>query len=173
MCPKLHRWTSLPCTFSSTAFCVVLVLSGLIQSTSYGQKDHAQPRHWTHWMHGGEVDLEKARQSFDAQPESRLESRSCGVKPFERWTWWMQEHGGLNKAPRPESWWEASEGWRSSRAHSALDSQWTALVIRWPKRCPDSRRSRPDKPLGFGSVGFGPLVCMRTIGRTLAFFGCR
>ena len=59
MCSKLHRWTSLPCAFSSTAFCVVLVLSGLIQSTSYGQKDHAQPRHWTHWMHGGEVDLEK------------------------------------------------------------------------------------------------------------------
>ena len=68
------------------------------------------------------MDLEKARQSFDAQPESRLESRSCGVKPFERWTWWMQEHGGLNKAPRPESWWEASEAWRSSRAQSAAQA---------------------------------------------------
>ena len=63
-----------------------------------------------------------ARFQFDGQAQSRLESRSCGVKPFERWAWWMEERGGLHNPPEPESWWNASAAWRVNAAASASQS---------------------------------------------------
>ena len=78
-------------------------------------------------MSGGNVDLQKARLHFEAQADRMGATRSCGVKPFERWAWWMQQHGGLRKAPEPESWWEASGAWRS-RAGVAMRSNTNANI---------------------------------------------
>ena len=102
-------------------FWSVLFMLGWIQLACFGQvaQEATQTLHWTHWMQGGRVNLEQAKTHFDGQAQSRLESRSCGVKPFERWAWWMEEHGGRHRAPKPESWWNASEAWRMNAAASS------------------------------------------------------
>jgi len=86
-----------------------LLVFALLQLSMAGKVD---AQHWSVWMTGDSCDLISARQQFDAQRDLRIEPRSVGVKPFERWAWWMQERGGLEKTPRPESWWTATENWR-------------------------------------------------------------
>ena len=78
-------------------------------------------------MQDGQVSLEQAKVNFDSQAQSRLESRSCGVKPFERWAWWMEERGGLHNAPKPESWWNASAAWRMNAAASVSQGSSTPI----------------------------------------------
>ena len=80
-------------------------------------------------MAGQEVNLTEARAQFESQAHLRTEARSCGVKPFERWAWWMQERGGLASAPDASSWWEASAEFRNaltqSQGMSLDESLWT------------------------------------------------
>ena len=124
MCSKFKFWTSGSGILSYGSFWSVLLILGWMQSACFGQGSEgaAQPLHWTHWMQDGQVSLEQARAHFDGQAQSRLESRSCGVKPFERWAWWMEERGGLHNPPKPESWWNASAAWRMNAAASASQS---------------------------------------------------
>lgn len=100
---------------------LALILAG------FGADVSAQ--HWSAWMTGDSCDVVAAKQLFHAQESQRTEPRSCGVKPFERWAWWMQERGGLQSKPRPESWWNASEAWRiQANTWSSLASdipEWT------------------------------------------------
>ncbi|MGB1577578.1 MAG: hypothetical protein ACPG9S_06140, partial [Flavobacteriales bacterium] len=83
------------------------------------QSDLSPAPHWSELMRGDQVNLQEARAQFEAQSHLRLESRSCGEKPFERWAWWMQERGGLEHAPDPFDWWEAAEEWRNSASQTA------------------------------------------------------
>ena len=130
MSSKFNRWTPLSCKMAKGRACAVLLIWGVVQSPCFAQEQQelSQPASWTQFMQGGAVNLEKARKSFDAQAEHRQETRSCGVKPFERWAWWMQEHGGLSKAPQPDSWWEASKNWRMNMAASSSQS---TSVLPW------------------------------------------
>ena len=90
----------------------------LCASVAVSVRVHAQPtgeveKHWSEWMRGPERDLSAASLHFDLQEEHRLESRSCGVKPFNRWAWWMQERGAHLREINPRSWWEESAALRS------------------------------------------------------------
>lgn len=81
-------------------------------------------------MHGEQADLKLALETFDEQATHFTAQRSCGAKPFQRWSWWMQTRGGLNAVPNPESWWTASKLWRNqlsssnSTSNSSVES-WT------------------------------------------------
>ena len=92
------------------------------------QTEPAAPNHWSELMRGDQVNLQEARVQFEAQSHLRLESRSCGEKPFERWAWWMQERGGLEQAPDPFGWWEAAEDWRNAASQPAsFPAVWSYL----------------------------------------------
>ena len=65
------------------------------------------------------MDIQQADEAFRNQNDTRMESRSCGEKPFNRWAWWMSERGGWTSAPKASSWWTASEAWRSARTQTS------------------------------------------------------
>ena len=51
-------------------------------------------------MKGNVTDIQQADEAFRNQNDTRMESRSCGEKPFNRWAWWMSERGGWTSAPK-------------------------------------------------------------------------
>ena len=87
----------------------------------FGQNEAEQgpEKHWSQFMKGNVTDIQQADEAFRNQNDTRIESRSCGEKPFNRWSWWMSERGGWTSAPKASSWWTASETWRSARTQTS------------------------------------------------------
>ena len=83
------------------------------------QAEQEPEKHWSQFMKGNVTDIQQADEAFRNQNDTRMESRSCGEKPFSRWAWWMSERGGWTSAPKASSWWTAAEAWRTVRSQTS------------------------------------------------------
>ena len=83
------------------------------------QAEQEPEKHWSQFMKGNVTDIQQADEAFRNQNDTRMESRSCGEKPFNRWAWWMSERGGWTSAPKASSWWAAAEAWRTVRSQTS------------------------------------------------------